>query len=47
MGSSNYTDYTELELSEIVRIIKDVTTDDTAELKTELEKQLNKKLVLT
>lgn len=45
MKENGYMDYTDFELSEIARIIKDISTDDTAELKLKLEEQLNKKFV--
>ena len=45
MKENGYMDYTDFELTEIARIIKDISTDDTAELKLKLEEQLNKKFV--
>ena len=45
MKENGYMDYTDFELIEIARIIKDISTDDTAELKLKLEEQLNKKFV--
>ena len=45
MKENGYMDYTDFELTEIARIIKDISTDDTAELKLKLEEQLNKKVV--
>ena len=45
MKENGYMDYTYFELTEIARIIKDISTDDTAELKLKLEEQLNKKFV--
>jgi len=46
MKKSNYIDYTDAEIEEIVRIIKDISTDETEELRLNLEEQLNKKVVL-
>lgn len=47
MKENDYMDYTDFELTEIARIIKDISTDDTAELKLKLEEQLNKKLMFS
>ncbi len=47
MKKSEYIDYTDIELHEIARILKDVSTEDTEELKLNLEEQLNKKLCLS
>lgn len=46
MRKSEYIDYTDIELEEIARIIKEISTEDTEELRLNLEAQLNKKVVL-
>lgn len=45
MVKNSYMDYTELELSEIARIIKEVASDDTAELKRTLKEKFAKEPV--
>lgn len=44
MKKNEYMDYTDLQLAEIARIIKDISTEDTAELKLKLEEQITRKL---